>query len=128
MIHLNDHFIFKTIRLFVSNKFLVSHPRLCKPRHFYRLSPLGTMSDHNWQFFTREGDLSLLDNTRHIFFFTTLFNRSTLLDVVPFNRAFHNQTPNAMSIHQPYTHTHLIRFPCAYAMQYAIASYIMSNA
>ena len=29
--------------------FLVLHHRLRKPRHFYSLSPLGTMSYHNWR-------------------------------------------------------------------------------
>ena len=29
----------------------MSHCGLCKPRHFYGLSPLGTMSDHNWRVF-----------------------------------------------------------------------------
>ena len=67
MIHFNDHFIFKTMCLFVGSKFLVSHRRLRKPRHFYSLSPLETMSDHNWQFFHPRGDLSLLANTQHIF-------------------------------------------------------------
>ena len=67
MIHLNDQFIFKTMRLFVGSEFLVSYHRLCKPRHFYGLSPLGTMSYHNWRVFHPRGDLSLLANTRHIF-------------------------------------------------------------
>ena len=67
MIHLHDHFIFKTMRLFMGSEFLVSHHRLCKPIHFYGLSLLGTMSDHNWWVFHPKGDLSLLSNTRHIF-------------------------------------------------------------
>ena len=67
MIHLNDHFIFKTMFLFVGSKFLVSHHRLRKPRHFYGLSPLGTMSEHNWGVFHPRGDSSLLANTWHIF-------------------------------------------------------------
>ena len=87
MIHHNDHFIFKTMHLFMSRGFLVSHPRLRKPRHFYGLSPLGTMSDHNWRAFHPRGDLSLLVNTRHIFSLPFLINGVTLLDVVPFNRA-----------------------------------------
>ena len=67
MIHLHDNFIFKTMRLFVGSEFLVSHCRLRKPRHFYGVSPLGTMSDHNWRGFHPRRDLSLLANTRHIF-------------------------------------------------------------
>ena len=41
MIHHNDRFIFKIIRLFVGSGFLVSHRGLRKPRHFYDLSLLG---------------------------------------------------------------------------------------
>ena len=47
MIHHNDNFIFKIMRLFVGSGFLVLHRRLRKPIHFYGLSSLGTMSDHN---------------------------------------------------------------------------------
>ena len=47
--------------------FLVSHRGLRKPRHFYSLSTLGTMSDHNWRAFHSREDISLLANTRHIF-------------------------------------------------------------
>ena len=67
MIHLNDHFIFKIMCLFVGSEFLVLHHRLRKPRHFYGLSSLGILSNHNWQIFHPRGDLSLLANTRHIF-------------------------------------------------------------
>ena len=75
MIHLNDHFMFKIMCLFVGSEFLVSHHMPRKPRHFYSLLPLGTMSNHNWRVFHPRGDLSLLDNTRHIFslpFYSTL--------------------------------------------------------
>ena len=61
------HFIFKTMHLFVGSGFLVSHRRLRKPRHFYGLSSLGTMSDHNWRVFHPRGDLSLLIDSRDIF-------------------------------------------------------------
>ena len=62
----------KLMRLFVGNGFLVFHHELLKPRHFYDLSPLGTMSNHNWQVFHPGGgggggDLSQLADTRHIF-------------------------------------------------------------
>ena len=67
MIYHNDHFIFKIMRLFVGSGFLVSHRELRKPRHFYDISPLGTMSDHNWRAFHPMEDLSLLVDTRHIF-------------------------------------------------------------
>ena len=85
--YLNDHFIFKTMHLFVGSEFLVSHHRLRKPKHFYSLSSTGTMSDHNWRVFhPRGGSITASLFPTHIFF-TTLFNRATLLDVVPFNRA-----------------------------------------
>ena len=67
MIHHNDHFIFKIMFLFVGSGFLVSHPRLRKPRHFDGLSLLGTMTYHNWKVFHPRGDLSLLIDIRHIF-------------------------------------------------------------
>ena len=57
------------MRLYVGSGFLVSHCWLCKPRHFYGLSPLGTMSDHNWRGLSLEGggggggDLSQLADT-----------------------------------------------------------------
>ena len=44
MIHHKAHFIFKIMHFFMGSGVLVSHRRLCKPRHFYGLSPLGTMS------------------------------------------------------------------------------------
>ena len=61
------HFMFKIMRLCVGRGFYVSHRGLYKPRHFYGFSPLGTMSDHNWQAFHPREDLSLLADTRHIF-------------------------------------------------------------
>ena len=67
MMHLNDYFIFKTMHIFIGSEFLESHHRLCKPRHLYGLSPLGTMSNHNWRVFHSRRDLSLLANTKHIF-------------------------------------------------------------
>ena len=67
MIHHSDHFVFKTMRLYVGSRFLVSHRGLLKPRHFYGLSPLGTMFDHNWLVFHPSGDISLLANTWNIF-------------------------------------------------------------
>ena len=74
MIHYNDHFIFKIffmfkiMRLCMGSRFFVSHRGLRKPRHFYGLSLLGTMSNHNWRAFHPREDPSLLADTRHIFF------------------------------------------------------------
>ena len=57
----------KSMGLYVGSRFLVSHHGLCKLRHFYGLSPLETMSEHNWQAFHSREVLSLLVNTRLIF-------------------------------------------------------------
>ena len=57
----------KSMSSFVGCGFLVSHRGLRKLKHFYGLSPLGIMSDHNWRVFHPRGDLSLLTDTRHIF-------------------------------------------------------------
>ena len=67
MLHHNNHFIFKIMRLYVGNGFLLSPRGLHNPKHFYGLSPLGTISDHIWRAFHPREDLSLLANTRHIF-------------------------------------------------------------
>ena len=63
----NDHFIFKIMYPFVGSGFLVSYCGLRKPKHFYSLSPIGTMFDHNWRAFHQREDLSLFVDTRHIF-------------------------------------------------------------
>ena len=93
------------MRLYVGSGFLVSYRRLRKLRHFYGLSSLGTMSDHNlWAFHPRE-DLSLLANTRHIFslpFYSTVRLCWTLSHLP----SSPNQTPNTVSI-LPTMHSHL---------------------
>ena len=60
-------FHLKSMHLYVGIRFLVSHRELQKPKHFYNLSPLRTMSNHNWQVFHLRGDLSFLTDTQHIF-------------------------------------------------------------
>ena len=45
----------KSMCLFMGSGFLVSYRGLRKPRNFYRLSLLGTMSDHNWRVFHSRG-------------------------------------------------------------------------
>ena len=40
MLHLNDHLYTKLMCILWGNKFLVSHRRLHKPKHFHGLSPL----------------------------------------------------------------------------------------
>ena len=92
------------MRLYVGSGFLVSHRRVRKPIHFYDISPLGTMSDHNWHDFNPMEDLSLLANIRHIFslpFYSTVRLCWTLshLPSPP------NQTPNTVSI-LPTMHSH----------------------
>ena len=74
MIHHNDnfifkiHFMFKIMHLCVGSRFLVSHRGLCKPKNFYSLSPLRTMSYHIWSAFHPREDLSLIVDTQHIFY------------------------------------------------------------
>ena len=116
MINHNDHFIFKTMFLFVGSGFLVFQRGLRKPIHFYGLSPPRTMSNHNWRVFHPRGDLSLLVDTRHIF--SLPFNSTVRLCwMLSHLRSPPNQTPNVVSIYQPCTHTDLMRCPHAYAMQ-----------
>ena len=102
MIHHNDHFISKSMRFFVGSGFLMSYHWLRKPKHFYSLSPLGNMSDHNWQVFHPRGDLSFLAYTRHIFFASC--NHATLLDVVPFIEP--TQSNTKCSVDLPTMHLH----------------------
>ena len=76
-----------------SRTFLVTHCGLFKPKRFYGLSLLETMSDQIWRAFHPRGDLSVLADTRHIFFFITiLINRATLLDIVPFTKPTQSNT------------------------------------
>ena len=99
----------------------------------------------NTGFFTRWGIYPSLLYPTHIFFISFFFYATVrlILDVVPFYRAHHrtpnivliyhvlttyHRTPNTVSIYQQCTHTHLIRCPRAYAMQDAIACYIMLHA
>ena len=98
----------KSMCLFVGSGFLVSHHRLCKLIHFYGLSPLGTMSDHNWRVFHLRGDLSIFVDTRHIFSFHATVRLCWTLSHLP-NPP--NQTPNIVSIYQPCTHTQLNAMP-----------------
>ena len=103
----------KSMRFFMGSGFLVSHHGLCKPRHFYGLLPLGTMSDDNWQIFHPRGDLSLLVDTRHIF--SVSCNRATLLDVVPFTE----HTPQSPNVTIDFNHT-LTPMKCVVSFAYAI--------
>ena len=102
----------KSMRLFVSKGFLVSHRGLRKPRHFYGLSPLGIIYDHNWWVFYPRGDLPLVADTWNIFSISC--NCAILLDIVSFTKPTQS-TPNAVSIYQPCTHTQLNAMPpCIY--------------
>ena len=90
----------KSMCLFMGRVFLVSGLR--KPKHFYGLSPLGTISDHNWRFFHPRGDLSLLANTQHTFSFSC--NHRTLLDVVPLTESTQSNTKHNVDL--PTMHPH----------------------
>ena len=112
MIHHNDHFIFKTMRLFVGSEFYVSHRRLCNPRHFYGLSPLATMSDHNWPVFHSRGDLSFLADTRHIFslpFSSIVQLYWTLSHLTKPNQSNTKRNVNSLTMH---SHTFNAMNPC----------------
>ena len=87
----------KSMPLYVGSGFLMSHCGLHKSRHFYCLSPLGTMSNHNLRVFHPREDLSLLANTRHIFslpFYSTV----RLCWTLSYLPSPPNQTPNTVSI------------------------------
>ena len=86
MLHFNDHLYSKLMCLFVGSEFLVSHHRLHTPRHFYALSPLEICLT-TLPGLSPEGVsiLTCYDLTQ--VFFTTLFNRTTLLDFIPLDRA-----------------------------------------
>ena len=100
----------KSMHLFVGSGFLVSHRRLRKPRHFYGLSPLGIMFDHNWRVFTRGGIYPLLLILGTYFLFHATVRLYWTLSHLP---SPSNQTPNAVSIYQLCTHTHEMRcFSC----------------
>ena len=100
----------KSMCFFMGSGFLVSHRGLCKPKHFYDLSSLGTMSDHDWQVFHPRGIypfLLMLDT--YFSFHATVRLCWTLSHLL----SPPNQTPNVVSIYQPCTHTHEMRcFPC----------------
>ena len=87
----------KSMHLYVGSGFLVLHRGVHKPIHFYGISPLGTMSNHNWQAFHSREDLSLLANTRHIFSlpFYSIVRLCWTLSHLP---SPPNQTPNTVSI------------------------------
>ena len=99
----------------------------------------------NTMFFTQGGIYPSLLYPTHVFFisFFLYVIVRLILDVVPFYRAHHqilntvsiyhvlttyHRTLNTVSIYQPCSHTHLMRCPCAYAIQDGIACYIMSHA
>ena len=100
----------KSMRLFVGSGFLVSHHGLRKPRHFYGLSSLGTMS--NWWVFYLRQYLSLLVDTRHIFSFSILFNCATLLDIVPFTEPTQSNTQHSVNLLTMHSHPFNAMSPC----------------
>ena len=109
MIHHNDHFIFKIhffifkiMRLCMGSGFLVLHCRVSKLRHFYGLSPLGTMSNHNWWVFHSMGDLSqLVDDIFSLPFQSTVRLYWTLSHL-----AEPTQSNTKISVDLPTMHSH----------------------
>ena len=104
----------KSIRLYVGRGFLVSHRGFRKPRHFYGLSLLGTMSDHNWLAFHPREDLSLLANTRHIFslpFYSTVRLCWTLSHLIELTQSNTKHNVNLLIKH---SHPFNAMSPCIY--------------
>ena len=77
MLHLNDHLYTKLMCLFVGSEFLVSHRRLCTPRHFYGLSPLELCLTTLTGLSPEGVSMPACYYSTQIFF-TTLFNRACL--------------------------------------------------
>ena len=71
--------VFTKSRVFLWCRIFGISPMLRKPRHFYGLSPLVTMFDHNWLVFHPRGYLSIfaISNTRIFHFLFLLCNRKT---------------------------------------------------
>ena len=86
MLHLHDHLYTKLMCFFMGSEFLVSHRRLRTPRYFYELSPL-ELCLTTLTGLSPEGESILTCYYQTQVFFTTLFNRATLLDIIPLNRA-----------------------------------------
>ena len=91
-------FSLTTMRLLWVMDFWCCTNELHKPRHFYGFSPLGTMSDHNLMGLSPWGNLSQLDDTRHIIILYHFLNQCDSLGPCPTNRA-HLSTPYAVLIH-----------------------------
>ena len=87
----------KSMRLFIGSGFLVSYHGLRKPIHFYGLSPLGTMSDYNWQVFHPRGDLSL----KHILFimYKIVRLRLTLFHLIDPTQSNTKRSFDSLTIH-----------------------------
>ena len=96
---------------FLGRRILVSHHGLLKPRHFYSLSSLWTMSYHSWRVFSPDRGIYpflLIPDT--YFQFHATVQLCWTLSHLP---SLPNQTPNVVSIYQPCTYTHEMRcFPC----------------
>ena len=127
MLHLNDNLYTKLTCLFVGSKFLVSHRRLRTPKHFYELLSLELCLTTTNGSFTRGCvyPCLLLPNT---IFLYHIIQPCDSVGLHPTRPSPPNQAPNTMLIFQPCTHTHSMGCSRAYAMQCAIACYIMSHA
>ena len=96
----------KSMRLFMGSGFLVSHRGLRKPRHFYDLSPLGTMSNYNWRVFHLGGIYPFLLIPDTYFSFHATVRLCWMLSHL---LSLRNQTLSTVSIYLPRTHTHEMR-------------------
>ena len=110
MLHLNDHFMFKTMCLLWAVNFGVA----LQASHAYTLSQaptVGIMYNHIYQVFHSMGYLSLLAITRHIFSFSCIqpcdFVRHRPMVLSP-----PNQSPNTMLIITQHSHPFNAMSPC----------------
>ena len=101
MLYLNDHLYTNLMCLFVGS--LVSHYKLCKPKHFHRLSPLELCLTTNTGSFTREGiyPCLLLPNTS---FFYHFIQSCDTVGCCPTVSSPSNQSPNAVLIMTMHLH------------------------
>ena len=112
IMHPNDHFTFKTMCLFVGSEFLVSHHRLCKPRHFTAFHRWGLcLTIIGWSF-TRGGfyPCLLAPNT----YFILPFHSTVRLNWTSSRFTELTQSNTKHSVDSPTMHSHpfITMSPC----------------
>ena len=100
----------KSMRLFMGSEFFVSHTGSTNSDTFTAFHRWGLCLTIIYRFFTRWGIYSFLLIPSTYFPFHATVQLCWTLSHLPSSP---NQTPNAVSIYQPCTHTHEMRcFPC----------------